>query len=224
MPALPAVPNVIRAVFNLTIGADTSAMVRLYFAYSGSPPTSSDLNSIAGTFSSAWNTNLISIHPSQVVLTSVVLTDLNTLSGAGGINSTARTGTLAGTPLPASVAGMFGGQVARRYRGGKPRTFLPCGVTASTGNSQRWSGTFITTATTAINNFITACIGATSGATTISSHVNVSYYQGFTNVTSPTTGRARTVPKLRAGGPITDVVTTMALAPIIGTQRRRLGR
>jgi hypothetical protein len=50
--------------------------------------------------------------------------------------------------------------------------------------------------------------------------VNVSYYNGFTVVTNPTTGRARNVPTLR-GTPVVDTVTGIVARVQVGSQRRR---
>jgi hypothetical protein len=72
-----------------------------------------------------------------------------------------------------------------------------------------------------MNAFFAALEAAVwSGASSLA-QVNVSYYKGFTVVTSPTTGRARNVPTLRSA-PVVDAVTAQAVRTSIGTQRRRI--
>jgi hypothetical protein len=58
-----------------------------------------------------------------------------------------------------------------------------------------------------------------AGAGTLS-HVSLSYFSGFTVITSPTTGRARNVPTVRSS-PLIDPVVTLKTQTSIGTQRRR---
>jgi hypothetical protein len=64
-------------------------------------------------------------------------------------------------------------------------------------------------------------IGLTQGTTTITDHVAVSYYQGFTSVQSPTTRRWKNVPNLRSV-PIVNVISSYSAALKIGSQRRRI--
>jgi hypothetical protein len=51
--------------------------------------------------------------------------------------------------------------------------------------------------------------------------VSVSYYEGFTSVTNPITGRTKDVSKLRTGGPVVDVVSAIIVANGPKSQRRR---
>jgi hypothetical protein len=110
--------------------------------------------------------------------------------------------------------------ISRRYRGGKPRAYLPWGDAGQLTSRQSWSGTFVTAVDSAFSTFYAAVIGLSAGSTTITDHVNVSYYDGFTVVTDPVTHRARNVPTLR-GTPIVDVILSFAANPRPGSQRRR---
>jgi hypothetical protein len=110
--------------------------------------------------------------------------------------------------------------IARRYRGGKPKIFLPAGVAADISNTNTWGSTFLATANTDWAAFAAAVLAAGwTGAGTLT-HVNVSYYTGFTVVTNPVTHRARNVPTLR-GAPVVDTVISYAAEVDIASQRRR---
>jgi hypothetical protein len=85
---------------------------------------------------------------------------------------------------------------------------------------QNWSTAFVGDVTAALTSAFAAIIGASAGGTTITQHVNVSYYAGFTVVTSPTSGRARNVPTLRSS-PHVDTITSFAVSQRIANQRRR---
>lgn len=221
MPALPPVPNVIQCRFVYTIGADIAAMNRIYLVYTGGPPASADLNSIAGGINTAWGTNIKALMPSAYSLTSINLLDLASSTGAQGTNATVVAGTRAGGTMTANCTALVNWVMARRYRGGKPRTYWPFGVAGDTTTPQKWGTTFITAVNTGVNNFISGVIGLTAGTTTISAHGNVSYYHGFTNVPYGSPTRYRQTPTLRSS-PVVDTITTGACSAVIGSQRRRL--
>jgi hypothetical protein len=111
-------------------------------------------------------------------------------------------------------------EISRRYRGGHPRGYWRFGTVTDLTDSRDWSNTAVTAFGSGLNAYFTAIFGdGWTGAGTLS-HVNVSFYSGFTVVTNPRTGRASNVPTVR-GTPITDAVTSIIIRPNIGTQRRR---
>jgi hypothetical protein len=111
--------------------------------------------------------------------------------------------------------------IQRRYRGGHPRGYWPFGVTTDLQNDVDWTAAFVTACNTGFSTFFTALFAAGwTGAGTLT-QVNVSYYDGFTVVVSPTTGRARNVPTLRVS-PVQDTILIVACKVSIGTQRRRI--
>lgn len=222
MPALPPVPNTLRCDFQFAVGADLTALVRWHLRYSGGPPSSSDLNSIAGGITGFYNTNIKPLVGAQVTLEQVTLVDIASSTGAQGSSVVSIVGTLVGTPLSGGTAVLVNHLINRRYRGGKPRAYWPGGTSSSLSTASKWTTSFVNSWNSGLASFLTSVLGLTSGSTTLTALVNVSYYQGFTNVTNPITGRVRAVPKLRAGGPVVDVVTLQQTNFIPGTQRRRL--
>jgi hypothetical protein len=150
----------------------------------------------------------------------VRVTDLASDTGGDGSFAANVAGSRSGGPLPASTAAVMAYTIDRRYRGGKPRGFLPWGTDTDIADPQTWNSSFLTSALAQWQGMFGIINGASSGGTTLTAHVAVSRYMGFTVVTSPTTGRARNVPKPRIPPVVYNVISTSASAHI-GSQRRR---
>lgn len=221
MPALPPVPNTLKCVTTWTVGSDLTAECVNYFKYTGGPPVAADCTTLAGDILAAWDTALKAQLPNVNSATQVTLTDLNSSTGAQGTHIGSHPGTLSSAQGPGGLAAVMNHQIGRRYRGGKPKNFLPYLGPVSLATAQTWTSGAVTAMNSGYATWLTSVIGLTSGSTVIASLVNVSYYSGFTVVTSPTTGRSRNVPKLRAGGPVIDVIVASALSLRPGSQRRR---
>lgn len=216
---LPPVPNVMRVDFIWSTAGDLDVMNRLFFLYTGGAPTPTDCVSFASSIYSAMATEFAE-WGSDVDLTNVIVTDLSILSGSQGEQSSSTAGGKIADHQAASISLLVNYHITRRYRGGKPRTYLPWLVATDMLNRRSWNPTAVTAAEGALSTFFAAVIGLAHGSTTISSHVNVSWFAGFDVVTNPITGRARNVPKRRSS-PQVDAITgfTASLRP--GSQRRR---
>jgi hypothetical protein len=218
MPALPTVPNVLKATLQWTVSSDVSVGTGLFFEYSGTAPDNSACLSLAATIFAAWA--LPEDHwDVDTSLVGVKVVDLSSLTGGVGEHAGTVVGALT-SPLSGATALLVNYQLARRYRGGRPRSYLPWGDATKLGNRQTWDGSFISSCTTVVGNAFTACIGATAGGTTITNHVNVSYYEGFTVQTNPGTGRAKNVPTLRSS-PLVNTIAGFSVATRVANQRRR---
>jgi hypothetical protein len=157
-----------------------------------------------------------------VTLTQIESEDLTSATGAVDTSVESVVGSRAGSALPSSTSLVSSYTIARRYRGGHPRAYWPFGADSDLLSETQWTSAFPTACDTGINAYFAALVAAGwSGAGTLT-HVNVSYYEGFTVVTNPITGRARNVPTLRVS-PVVDLVTAVHSRSSIGTQRRRLG-
>jgi hypothetical protein len=129
-------------------------------------------------------------------------------------------GTASGATLPAQICTVISYRIARRYRGGHPRGYWPFGAQTGLVDAGHWTSGYASAVDTQIAAFFTAVQAAGwAGAGTLS-HVSLSYFSGFTVITSPTTGRARNVPTVRSS-PLIDPVVTLKTQTSIGTQRRR---
>jgi len=179
-----------------------------------------DATNLANSLKTAWTTNFAPLCHPQVSLTSVVVTDLSSPTGGQGTSTGAVVGTRAGTTLTSNDCFLVDFKINRRYRGGKPRQYWPFGIQTDILDPQHWTTTFVTAVTNAHNAMGAAAISLTWSGGQIANSINISWYQGFTVVTNPVTGRARNVPKLRTT-PLTDQVTASTFSQRIATQRRR---
>jgi hypothetical protein len=219
MPALPNVANVLRADVLWTIGADSSASTRQFFRYSGGAPNSTDATAYAADIYGLVAA-MIGLYTSTTVLSGVRVTDLSSASGGQGVHAQATAGNRGTGELPGATCVLVNELISRRYRGGKPRSYWPFGAQTDLNTPQTWSSTLLTTVDSDLATFYAGVIGLAEGSSTITDHVNVSYYNGFTVVTNPVTHRSRNVPTLRTT-PVVDVITSFGAATRIAAQRRR---
>jgi hypothetical protein len=192
---------------------------RFYIAYSGSAPTGGNLNTLAGDIETAWVAQLAPIINDEWSLTEVDCQDIATDSGASGFWTGSEAGSASGTPLPAQVAATIEYDIARRYRGGKPRMYLPPPVTGSQATAATWSSGYQSSLQASVADFFAAIAALTIGSMGTLSHINLSYYQGYTNVEIPGR-RARSIPTYRSVAK-SDAVTGYAAKLRMSSQKRR---
>lgn len=217
-PPLPDVPCVrVECVWNK--GAVGEASTRFYLSYSGSAPSGANCTTLAGDIATAWGTDIAPGCHTGIVLNEVDVLDIATNTGKSGQAIVSTAGEASGTSLPYQCCMNVEYGVARRYRGGKPRGYWPFGTEAQLATQVAWMSSFLTTVATDVGNFFTAIEALSVGSMGTLAHVNLSYYQGFTNHTN-TSGRERAVPTYRATA-LHDVVTGYFPKAIIGSQRRR---
>lgn len=220
MPALPSVSKVVRTALTMNLGDGTPALTRFFTQYSGTAPTNADLATFDTALATAFGTNLKSLMDNGMLLNQVESIDLSSVTAAVDTSTVSVAGTRGSATLAASTALVASYRIARRYRGGHPRGYWPFGIQTDLNDRNTWKSTFTSACNTGLTAFFTAVNAAGwSGAGTLT-HVNVSYYHGFTVVTNPITGRARNVPTLR-GTPLVDLVTGVFAQPSTGAQRRR---
>lgn len=224
MPALPAVPKVLQLAFGVRNTENGYVDInRLHFSYTGTAPSVGSLAAFAATSLTAFATALAPSTGDNKTFASVEAVDLSSPTSAVATATGATAGALGGAILPADVAMVISATVARRYRGGHPRSYLPVGDATKLNSDVLWDGAFVTAVHTAWIGFQTAVGGAGwAGAGTVAP-VNVSYYFGYHNVLYPS-GRRVDVPSLRVGGPVVDLITAYVARARVGTQRRRIGR
>ena len=219
MPALPAVPNVLKVQLLWSDSSDSDVRTTWYFRYSGGPPAATDANNLAADIYSAVSA-MDGQWTATTQLTGVSVTDLSSSTGAQGLHAQSAAGTRVGSDLAGGTAVVVGYTINRRYRGGKPRSYFPFFSASDLSDRQTWVSGDLTLLDSALTTCFGAIIGASSGTTTITDHVNVSFYEGFTVVTNPITGRAKNVPKPRTV-PVVDTITSFGARVKPGSQRRR---
>jgi hypothetical protein len=215
---LPASPCV-RVKLDYTNADGTLAGSRFYLSYAGSAPSATTCGTLATDIATAWNTDLAQIVNTGDSLTNVDVEDIATTLGLHGSAAVSHAGTYSGSGMAAQCANNVEFDIARRYRGGKPRMFLPAPSTSALNNVSTWDSTFITLSNTQMLAFFTAVEALSIGSLGALQHVNLSFYEGFTNVTN-SSGRTRAAPKYRSTA-LVDTVTGYATKAVIGSQRRR---
>jgi hypothetical protein len=221
MPPLAPVPGVLRIQLKQSYQSDLDVLSRYYMAFSGASPTVAGLTAMATTLSTNWGTVWAGYAGVEVFLNEVIVTDLTSATSAQGLYTANVEGTRTGGPLAAATASMMNFTVARRYRGGKPRVYLPYGTATDLATASAWTSGFVTGMNSSWTTWITDTIAAAPSGTTISGQVNVSYFAGFTNVAYGSPTKYRRVPTPRVGGPLVDIVTGHALNTRPASQRRR---
>jgi len=214
-PASPCMR--VRLIYTQTDGFEGGN--RFYLSYAGSSPTGANCTAIAAAIEAAWVSDLAGQVNEEWALTEVDVLDIATETGLSGQWTGSEAGIRGGTSLPAQCATNIEFGISRRYRGGKPRMFLPPPVSADQLSAGQFNSSFITQMNTNIGEFFSAVQAIDVGAVGALTHVNLSYYKGFTNVTN-SSGRERAVPTYRDDA-LLDTVVGYSTKGMIGSQRRR---
>jgi hypothetical protein len=225
MPPTPPVddPTCIKIEFDTSDDAAVLATSRFFCSYSGSAPSVADLNTLATAVSAAWGTHIAGAVNTEYSLTGVKITDLSSDTGAVGVWA----GSIAGATgssgnLPASACVLINHTIARRYRGGRPRTYLCAGCASDLAGSNTWAEDFRTSTLEGWEGFVAEVQATTGVGITGLAISNISFYESFTAVLNPITGRTKDVSKLRVDGPLVDPITLSSIAVKVASQRRRL--
>jgi hypothetical protein len=193
--------------------------IRFYLSYSGSAPTGANCTTLASDISTAWATNFNGLVPDDIALNEIDVLDIATDSGLSGQWNGSAQGTRGAAGPPYQVAMNVEYGIARRYRGGKPRSYFPFGVAGDYATDSTWSSSLVTAVNSGVTAFYAAIAALSIGAMGTLAHVNLSYYKGFTNVTNPS-GRERAVPTYRSSA-LLDTVTGYSAKTVMGSQKRR---
>ena len=216
MPALAPVPNVLKLELSGTDGAGDNWANVLHFRWTGSAPTTVDLDGMCTFISGHWLALVAPQVQPQITLTQVMLTDLTSPTSAQGIDATPQIGGLATTELPSSVAVLVSYPSSVRYRGGHPRTYLLAGGLAEMADGRTWSAGFVTAVQAAWRTFLNSIVGLTEGGCLVGSQCFVSYISVALNPVYP---HRRALPLVFDIGLNTAIVQSE-----MASQRRRIGR
>jgi hypothetical protein len=192
---------------------------RFYLSYASSAPTAANCSTLGTDIGTAWAANLASLVYDDITLTEVDVLDIATDSGASAIVEVSHAGTDSAGTANANSCTNIEYSIARRYRGGKPRMFLPPASSGQLLTIDKWTTAFVADVNTGITGFFAAIAALSIGSMGALAHVNLSYYQSFTNVTN-SSGRTRAAPKYRDVA-LVDTITGYAAKQMLGSQRRR---
>lgn len=192
---------------------------RFYLSYAGSAPTGANCVTLATDIAAAWATDIAPLMTAEWALQEVDVLDIASETGLSGSWSGTNGGTRGGTGLPYQCASNIEYDITQRYRGGKPRIFLPPGATADLADPGHYSTGFVASLNSGFGAFMTAVQALSVGAMGALTHVDLSYFQGFTNITN-SSGRTRAVPTYRDTALHRNVVGYSAKSTV-GSQKRR---
>lgn len=215
---LPDVPCVrVRLIYNESSKGEGGN--RFYLSYTGSAPSGPNCTTLAGDVAAAYAAHLASQVHEDYVLQEVDVLDIATDAGLSGQWTGSHAGADTSQVLPANCAQNIEFGIARRYRGGKPRMFLPPTGGDQLEDQATWTPTQVSANSAAAAAFFAALEALSVGSMGTLQHVSLSYYKGFTNITN-SSGRERAVPTYRATA-LHDNVTGYFAKAIVGSQKRR---
>jgi hypothetical protein len=221
MPPLPNPPNpTLRCLLNWKIGADATSDTRLFFEYGGSAPSPGDCAAFCQDIMFAATGKFDPLMHPQVTLESVTVVDITTTSGHQGMGGTPLVGTRTGGQLAPATSALVRHAIGTRYRGGKPRSYMPFGTSTDIGTTGLWDSAFVTAVDSAWGSFIAAVIGNVEGGTTIGQYMVLSYYDGVNPPVMLPSGRVKQSSKLRTV-PVQYDITGHTTSEVIASQRRR---
>lgn len=221
MPPLPYVAGVLKVSHHFTIGVDTNAMVRLHHGYSGPAPSDATCLGMSLALYTYAAEDLVALFPATTQYTKCEVLDLSGPTAGYGETVSATAGTLSGEAIGAGSAFLVSNPIARRYRGGKPRSYWPFGSGGVLLNANTWETGFASSVLSALDTFRSHTETVAGDGTSIINWCSVSYYAGFTSVLNPITGRTKDVPKVRTGSIPVDVILEFVPSVKVASQRRR---
>lgn len=213
MATLPFTDRGLRIALSGTYGTAKWANI-LHAQYAGTTPTSADLATLAAQIGQAWNVNIMARVVSTCILTQSLVVDIGSETGAAGVDPTSRPGVMGGTGTYAATARVISWKIARRYRGGHPRSYV-CGIiTTDVADQNHWSTAANTTANGLASTFRTSFNALTSASTGLLTLGSWSYYHGKNTDGTPA---LRPVPRF-------DAFIGNAIDSRMDSQRRRNGK
>lgn len=209
---LPDVPNVVALKFGGLLNGIPFLNV-LHASHDASTPNVTDLGTLATNLSSWWLTNIVPICNTGTVMNSMTVLDISSRTGLAAVSNTARTGTLT-NPCTNNVSYAISWLIARRYRGGHPRTYMAGLSTQQLNGTQQLLGTARTSILTGWTTLLAALSGYSLASMPNLRLCNVSYYHGK---------NPDGTPALRPT-PVVDLIVGTKGDLRIDSQRHRLGR
>lgn len=218
MGPLPSPGAVVQTNLTWKVDDDTGALTRLFWSYTGGAPSGAALTSFCADVDAAVDTFFGPLFLATTLATGTKAIDLSSDTGNEAESTQANAGSRSGTRLSPGTAVTVAHEIARRYRGGHPRSYLPFGAGADILSSGEWDTAFTNAVTAAFANFVTTVRG--SGHVAIDKLVNVSYYKGNNPIIDPISGRAKNIPQKRVTPLVNEISGSVARVKI-GSQRRR---
>lgn len=219
MAPLPSVPKTIRVTLHTQALGGAVALTRFHQAYT-SAVSAVDATTLCGTLASSWNTRLAPITGLNYTLIATQILDLGSDTGVDVVVPVSHVGTAVANGVPAACCFIMSAHVAKRYRGGHSRVYIPGMYFPDLADVNTWSTTFQGTVSTAWTGIISdlqtsppAGVGALSSVTVHQYSSNLADFGGI----APSTKK----PPWPLANPVTYPVTGWSSNPQVGSQRRR---
>lgn len=213
MAPLPPIQNVLRIRLTGVMATNNWASIQ-YARFQGAPPTAADLGTVAASLRTAWQNAIAQLCFTDRSLRVIEVIDLSSDTSASAVNTGNTLGTRAGSPLPNNVAMVASYKIARRYRGGHPRTYWPAGVIADVTSGNLWTQTFLTLANTGAPAWVGNVNAIVLGGSPLQ-HGVVSYFER--DPANPGHSKPRT-------SPLFFSTQSVVVHTRVDTMRRRLGK
>lgn len=203
MPPMPPVSGALKVQLHWSDENDVGAMTVFHLAYTGGPPSSANCASMAAAISADAAARFATLLHGDNTIGIATVTDLSSDLGGEGTGGIAISGSRSGDALSPATCVVVSKHVARHYRGGHPRSYLPLG-TSTDLNSGKWITGFTGPVKVAWDDFINDCKSDGTGCV-ITDEISVSYIlHGAPRVT-----------------PQKDTIISTTVPTLIGSQRRR---
>jgi hypothetical protein len=219
--ASPPVVQAVRCRLDYQTGEGSDLGSRFFLTYEGSAPSGANCNTLAGDIETAWAAHLAALITSAESLVEVDVLDLGSDMGASGFWTGSTAGTRSGVEVPVNCCGNVEFNIARRYRGGKPRMYLPPPSQGDLQDAGHWTSAYVTATNSAVAAFFAALEALSIGSMGTLAHVNISFYKGVYTTTPPWRGPGYRYPPKYRDTPLIDVVAGYATKSMVGSQRRR---
>jgi hypothetical protein len=208
MPPLPNVPNGIKVEFQGVQNLIPWANV-MHLKNNGGTISGPNMTALATALHGYYVARFLPSMSSNVTLQSCSVIDISSITGIGARFNANQNGGQGGNTTGQQAAWVLGWNIARRYRGGRPRTYLPGIPVSAIQDARSLSNTALGVMQTALQNFIADILTNTSLGIAGTVGLACVHYRG-----NP------------AGGPYPtiDLITGGTARALYGTQRRRIGR
>ena len=214
------VANALRADLLWTDSEDSNALTRLHFAYAGTPPSAADCINIASGIEASLIARIREYWAPSVQCRGVDVIDLSADDAHSGVYLSTTAGTRGGAILPAGACVLVNSHIARRYRGGKPRSYLPLLIAGDLADAQTWVEATRAALEAAWATFVADIALVTAGGTEVGGPISISYYQGYLPGRPRSNGHLMYAPAPRAV-PKVDPILSQTVNRKPGSQRRR---
>ena len=172
-------PQVARIDLSFNVGTAPLGGFRLFWYFSATQPSASVLAEWAAHVAAGWGTYMALLQSTNQSLIGVDVVDLTSTKAFQGAWSGNTPGTRTGGELPVDNCVLINYLLHTRYRGGKPRSYLPLGVAPDTTDGRTWLAAFTTQVHTQWNSF-TNWINSDTGGVQPANQACVHFYKGPT--------------------------------------------